>query len=49
MAVLMWSIRCVGVCIGVVSLYTSHLAARMVHPDLRFVVGSSFGGVCVSL
>ena len=41
--------RCVGVGMGVTSLYTSLCVARMVSADLRFVVGSSFGDVCVSL
>jgi len=42
-------VRCAGVGIGVTSLYTSLRVARMVPTDLRFVVGSSFGDVCVSL
>jgi hypothetical protein len=42
-------VRCVGAGIGVASLYTSLHVARMVPADLRFVVGSSFGDVCVSL
>ena len=41
--------RCAGVCIGVMSLYISLRVARMVPANLRFVVGSSFGDVCVSL
>ena len=41
--------RCVGVGIGVTSMCTSLHVARMVSADLRFVVGSSFGDVCVSL
>ena len=46
---LIWSMRCVGVGIGVTSLYTSLRVARMVPADLRLVVGSSFRDVCVNL
>ena len=38
-----------GVCMGVASLYTSHLVANIVSADLLNVSGSSFEGVCVSL
>ena len=41
--------RFVGVCMGVASLQTSRLVARIVPADLRGVLGSSVGGVCVSL
>ncbi len=41
--------RFVGVCMGVSSLYTSRLVARIVPADLLIVLGSSFGGVCISL
>ena len=41
--------RFVGVCMGVASLYMSRLIARMVPADLLSVLGSSFGGVCISL
>ncbi len=48
-AALIHSVRCAGVGIGVPSLCTSLRIARMVPADLRFVVGFSFGDVCVSL
>ncbi len=32
-----------------VDISSCNLVTRMVFPDLRCVVGSSFGGVCVSL
>ena len=41
--------RFVGVCMGVASLYTSRLVARIVPADRFSVLGSSFGGVCMSL
>ncbi len=41
--------RFVGVCMGVASLYASRLVARIVPADLRSVLGSSFGCVCMSL
>ena len=34
---------------GMASLYMSRLMARIVPADLRIVLGSSFGGVCISL
>ena len=48
-AALIWSVSCAGIGIDVTSLYTSLRVARMVPPDLRLVVGSSLGIVCVSL
>ncbi len=45
----MQSVRLDGVCMGLVSLYTSLLVASIVPADLLNVSGSSFGGVCVSL
>ena len=48
-AAFIYSVRCAGVGIGVTSLYISLRVARMVLADLRFVVGSSFGDICVSL
>ncbi len=47
LAAFMQSMRFVGVCMGVASLYTSRLVAKTVPADLRSVLGSSFGGVCV--
>ena len=41
--------RFVGVCMGVASLYTSRRVAKIVPADLLSVLGSSFGGVCMSL
>ena len=41
--------RCVGVGIGVTSLYISLHVARMLPTDLRFALGSSFWDVCVRL
>jgi hypothetical protein len=48
-AALILFLRCAGAGIGVASLYTSMRVARKVPTNLRFVVGSSFGDVCVSL
>jgi len=39
----------VVVCMGMTSLYTSRLVARIVPVDLRNVLGLSYGGLCVSL
>ena len=40
--------RFVGVCMRVASMYTSRLVANIVPVDLLSVLGSSFGGVCIS-
>ncbi len=49
LAAFMQSMRLVGVCMGVASLYTSRLVAKIVPAHLLSVLGSSFGGVCMSL
>ena len=48
LAAFMWSMWFVGVCMGVASLYTSLRVAKIVPADLLSVLGSSFGGVCIT-